>query len=466
MRDNNRKIQLNNTNAVDDENCLKHKYEFDVALEEFKELRSEILARLSSEKQILNFSVGLIAATIAVVKFQGQLDTLQIPFANSKILTLVLSILFAAIGLMYIEEDIYMSMLGKYINTKLRPQLEKIIVQITGEQTAVLMWEEFKASIAFRSFRVVPFFLLTVARYALTVLPSIFCYFLYFYLQPKTLSIPTYEIILRTISFILIFCVVFMSIYNGLLYVLPENIKAIFKERVRGLLDKPAIFIIPVLTLSFGFIPMVILSYRLNALWLNSPYEFPLLKMPTVLIGDSIFLPLFNYRAYEFIRKNPLKNLKKQWFVINLAISIGLSYLVNYFTHQLWTSDNHFGFMDIVPRELSVAGYYHFWFSLVQISVVVFFIGYAMRLYSENKIVAFKGTLNIWKIIIAFSSLTIFDFMVRQFFIYQNKEIIKALYNEASAFSSLIVSLILYFVGKLFLFYSGKKGLRIKNKYD
>lgn len=59
---------------------------------------------------------------------------------------------------------------------------------------------------------------------------------------------------------------------------------------------------IPFLTFLSGFCVFLGLSIRDHAFWVTSRHQFPLVLIPSILIADSILLPLFNLRMFQLLK--------------------------------------------------------------------------------------------------------------------------------------------------------------------
>jgi len=143
--------------------------------------------------------------------------------------------------------------------------------------------------------------------------------------------------------------------------------------------QKPNITI-PLATFCLGFTPMMVLSLLTDSFWFNSPHDFPLVAIPSVLIGDSLFFPIINYKIYSSLS---LISFKKQKSAILATISLILSLLINSYSHYLWTQDKYTGFMDTEIGRLSIAGWWHWGYSIIQMFIILYF---AFVCIDQNKI--------------------------------------------------------------------------------
>ncbi len=169
------------------------------------------------------------------------------------------------------------------------------------------------------------------------------------------------------------------------------------------------------LTFVGGFFLFFLFSLGLNACWLDSPYHFPFLLHPTILIGDSLLLPLFNYRFYKFLRtyfaKNPL-SLKTFLSPIWGSLAILLSLAINTFTHYTWIHDSYTGFMDTVIGKLSLAGWWHYCFSTIQTAIILMFLGFWFMTLKRKIYGAFQYAFRTWNLCVVFFVLRLLDRLV------------------------------------------------------
>lgn len=211
-------------------------------------------------------------------------------------------------------------------------------------------------------------------------------------------------------------------------------------------------YLVPLITFVLGFFVMLIISIKLNAFWFTSSVDFPLISIPSIFIGDAILLPILNYRLYKLLKNEAILDLFKTYstaFIILISLSLLLSIAINFSTHLIWIKDSYTGFMDVLPGKLSVAGWWHLCFSIIQLAIIFIFIGVWYFLYSQGMKAQFAYLLNTWKIVLIFSSLSILDFLIRNLFVFKNHNIISALKADWTSFITLFISLIILFVAQL-----------------
>lgn len=205
-------------------------------------------------------------------------------------------------------------------------------------------------------------------------------------------------------------------------------------------------YLIPFITISFGFLPFTFLSIVSGSFWLNSPHEFPLLVFPTVLIGDSIILPIFNYRVYRlFTIHIDYEHLKSNKIILIAGAIVGsfLSFSINIFTHNLWKNDQYTGFMDTTVGKLSVAGWWHCFFSIAEMLIVIMFLCAWGLCLKEQLTEVYEYAYRTWSVFFWFSSFSLFDFLVRHLFIFHTKSLAEALRTDWLSLITFCVSLVI-----------------------
>lgn len=197
---------------------------------------------------------------------------------------------------------------------------------------------------------------------------------------------------------------------------------------------------IPLATLCLGFIPMVVLSLLTDSFWLNSPYDFPLVAIPSVLIGDSLFFPIINYKIYDSLK---LVNIKKQKSATITAISLFFSLLINSYSHYLWIQDKYTGFMDTEIGRLSIAGWWHWGYSIIQMFLILYFVFVWIDQNTTINETNYKKFTRTWLIFIGFSLLNLPGFILKYHFILFSTSLITAFQMEITSFVPMLVSILL-----------------------
>lgn len=425
------------------------RFEMEILLQEFRDLRAEILLRLSNEQQILSYIITLIVASVTIIQFEPQITNITGSDTGIRVILLVTSILFAALGLMYVEQDIYMATIGQYIEQAIKPQLNKIVQNASAEQHFVLEWDKFKTKHAFKPPMVYIFAFLSSARYALPIFPPIILLTYYFFHRLSS-TISSGENLLFGFSICIVVATIIAAVIDGFTYLginkdpATSNETPPFKAHMinRAITKR---YYVPVLTVLLGIVPMAALSLSSSTLWFDSKVEFPLFSIPTIFIGDTFLLPWFNYKAFELFAQSKFDH-KIKTLTLRIIILSTVSYLLNLYTHSMWVSDSHLGFMDTELGKLSSAGIWHFWFSVFQIVIVLLFLWISFDFYKQKNTAALIDARKTWFIILIFSQLTIFDFIVKHILIFHSENIVQQIVHEINSFSTLFISVSLYLI--------------------
>jgi hypothetical protein len=238
-----------------------------------------------------------------------------------------------------------------------------------------------------------------------------------------------------------------------------------------------------IVTFVFGFVAYSIPSIFDGTFFPTSSVAFPVTKIFTILIGDSIFLPILIGICVRFLcllREN-LDAVKSEAFAHNKLIDwllskrttlfgIGAAVLGNSFLHYVWIHDNYTGFMDTSFGKLTIAGWIHLVFSFFATSLVIVFVinGIVVSLIllkSQRKIptllqapsIFLKGLL----ILFVFQSIQFFDLVYRTKYIFPNfgvnQEVLSVIFTDPQVYLSIIPLLLI-----LLLTFVAKEGQKMK----
>ena len=61
------------------------------------------------------------------------------------------------------------------------------------------------------------------------------------------------------------------------------------------------LLLVPIITILSGFFPFCLLSIYNGVFWINTTYDVPLIYNWSVMLGDSIILPLINYQIAKLL---------------------------------------------------------------------------------------------------------------------------------------------------------------------
>jgi hypothetical protein len=176
----------------------KLRFEVDALMEEYRSTRAEVNVHLSNEHQIINLTVTLLVGTVAAIQLLSSTNSSN--FLGP--LLLIASLLFTSINFMHLGENIFISQSSKYIQQVLRPRMEKVIFQATGEKQKIWEWAEYYTKDEFSSFGVIPAIFISASRLALSILPSIGTLIFYFSQMQQRASISPWENILLVFAIV------------------------------------------------------------------------------------------------------------------------------------------------------------------------------------------------------------------------------------------------------------------------
>lgn len=168
-------------------------------------------------------------------------------------------------------------------------------------------------------------------------------------------------------------------------------------------------------TLILGFVPFVVLSLWTESFWLRSKVEVPLTLSPSILIGDSVLIPLFNRRAIPIIW-NALLCLvpvrKKIYLLLSGLGALLSSFAVNVYVHILWARDAYTGFIDPEPGRLSLGGKWHCLFASVQMAIVLWFLVICFVSRSDRQEITRAEILRAWRVFSVYTTMYVADLAV------------------------------------------------------
>jgi hypothetical protein len=131
-------------------------------------------------------------------------------------------------------------------------------------------------------------------------------------------------------------------------------------------------------------------------------------------------------------------------FWVSTLSALALSLLVNSYSHYLWTRDLFTGFMDIIPGQLSIAGWWHWGYSVVQSMVIFTFVLLWLRFARGMVNRTFRYYERTWFVFILFTLLNVPGFFLKYFLILRGTTFWLMFRNELSSFIPLFYSIIIW----------------------
>lgn len=195
------------------------RFEFEVLMEEYRTLHSEVQQRFIIENQVTSFALALIVGVLALSQILPGLMTFSemIPFL--RIACLVLTLLFSVFAVMKVEQDAMIASIGIYIVREIRPKVEEILKKVNKEDIEALHWESFRMQGQFSKsvyLTVVPF--MAAMRYAITFLPGVLLLIVYWQLTRFKAPILPGEWLLFILAIAVQTLTVASALFTGTMY--------------------------------------------------------------------------------------------------------------------------------------------------------------------------------------------------------------------------------------------------------
>jgi len=209
------------------------------------------------------------------------------------------------------------------------------------------------------------------------------------------------------------------------------------------------VWLAPLITLGIGIIPLIVITSASGTFWLHSRVAGPLIAVPSVLIGDSLLLPILNWRIARFLTAClAIETLRKAVFR-RFWIALLCSSLVSVYASYKWTHDQFFGFIDPTFGQLSFAGWWHLGFTIIEMTLVFVFVlmwQYTTRHRFNEKTLQLATMA--WNIFLLYALLSIADFIVLHLYLLPRRGVPD--YTPVTAWEGLLV-IPFWLVVRLFL---------------
>ena len=182
------------------------------------------------------------------------------------------------------------------------------------------------------------------------------------------------------------------------------------------------LLLIPLITVLSGFLPFCLLSIYSGVFWIDTTYDIPLIYNWSVMIGDSILLPIINYQIAKLlfwdITVLRLAKMKKT-IVIWIIITFLLSTVVNVFAHLAWKNDMYSDFISIDKINFLTSGWWHLIFSILEMTIMFLFPLFWLKSIEFKIINGVKRSIKIWFLVFFFSTLASLDMLMKFLFVYK-----------------------------------------------
>lgn len=191
----------------------------------------------------------------------------------------------------------------------------------------------------------------------------------------------------------------------------------------------------PSLTILVGFLPFLFLSIFYSVFYSKEIVDIPLVYNTSVMIGDSLLLPITNYLIFRhMIRVKVQIKQNKKLFVICVIISFLISMGINLFAHLAWKNDNITDFIAFEYGKFSLIGVWHLVFSIIQTAIFLVFIALCFLSIKAKKSHLYFELKRIWLLIFIFTTLSIVDMLFKYIFIFSEKSFYEILILDKFAF--------------------------------
>lgn len=213
--------------------------------------------------------------------------------------------------------------------------------------------------------------------------------------------------------------------------------------------------LIPIFTFVTGIVIFSIIALSTNSFWFHSSCDVPILKSPSLYIGDSIFIPLFNYFLFELYQKTKaeINYIKyKQSFRIYLAVAILISFSISYTQHIAWTKDQFTGFIDLEFNKLSFGGWYHLIFAGAEMTIMLLLIWVFGVIIAEKNEDGFMASKKLFWIFFFYSSCSVLDLYVKLIYVVKENDLVRGVreyLTDLKVFFSGCLLLIAYYLIKV-----------------
>lgn len=207
------------------------------------------------------------------------------------------------------------------------------------------------------------------------------------------------------------------------------------------------VLIYPIVTFFTGFFAFLVFSIKYDAFWPTSKVDIPFIFIFTMSVGDFILLPIINYKladiAHNVLTVEKLKkysSLILKWLIIGGVASI----ILNSVTHYAWAKDKYTDFMGLVPGKLTLGGWWHYWFSIFEMLIIIIFPLFWHISIKEKNEVAIRSCRNAWYFVFAFSTLMIANFIHQYLFVFDDS-FLNAIVKAKFTFVPSLTAIAMYF---------------------
>ncbi|MDB5229671.1 MAG: hypothetical protein JWN76_476 [Chitinophagaceae bacterium] len=216
------------------------------------------------------------------------------------------------------------------------------------------------------------------------------------------------------------------------------------------------LYLVPAVTFIAGIYTFSIIGLHTHSFWFHSDFDVPILKSPSLYLGDSIFIPLFNYLLVLLYNKTKNQiNYKKhiRFFKIYLAVALAFSLSIVYIQHNAWTKDQYTGFIDLELNKLTLGGWYHLIFATLEMVIMLLFFAMLTTLIINKNKPGFLFAEKLVWVFFLYSACAIPDLLVKLIYVAQEHDLVKGFIKNVTdlkVFAAGILVVIAYYLLKVF----------------
>ena len=206
---------------------------------------------------------------------------------------------------------------------------------------------------------------------------------------------------------------------------------------------------VPIITFFLGFFSFLTFSIYYQVFWVNSEYDVPLIYNMSVMVGDSILLPIINFKIFSLYFNLLGKRKPNKHFIKWLLFAFIVSSLSNVFSHSTWINDDFTDFVGFSQGNFSLIGYWHLIFSIFQMMILLAFPYLWYYSIKMNNGKSVKYSFHIWIYFFLFTLLGTFDMINKYLFVY-DKTLYYTIKSEGFPFITSILAILLLIIMRYF----------------
>lgn len=209
------------------------------------------------------------------------------------------------------------------------------------------------------------------------------------------------------------------------------------------------LWIAPIATLLFGFIPSLILSIHYKVFFLSSSYNIPLCINASVMLGDSILLPIINYyiiRALIKYKNQFWLDLRWDGVLLFLSSMLFIGAILSIAIHLYWVGDDVTDFVGLKKGVISVPGITHLIFTSLQLTIAISFSAMVIKAYIAKYLNILRLSLIPMRLFVGFTFLSIIDMINKKLFVYKTTPFKDILIHDSYTFGTISFSIILLII--------------------